>query len=81
MKLWIMRCSKMYNLPSLVRVHSTNQPLLASIFQLVNEYLADPRVHEPPQTFHMDGLLQEMKDIEQHHLQQRAPIRGLKTCV
>ncbi|EDO47754.1 predicted protein [Nematostella vectensis] len=46
------------------------------MFQLVEEYLQDPRSHAPPQTFRMDDLLHEMTEIEQrslHHTPVRAP--------
>ncbi|RDD42405.1 Peroxisomal targeting signal 1 receptor [Trichoplax sp. H2] len=50
------------------------QFLHASEHELVNEYLRqDPRLHRPPETFRMEGLLKEMKEIEHSH-QMRAPI-------
>lgn len=44
--------------------------------QLVSEFLRDPRMHAPPQSFRMGDLLHEMKEIEQqnqHHTPVRAP--------
>ncbi|KAK3738105.1 hypothetical protein QZH41_013846, partial [Actinostola sp. cb2023] len=44
--------------------------------ELADEYLRDPRTHAPPQTFRMDALLHEMKEIEDrnlHHTPVRAP--------
>lgn len=50
--------------------HETHQD------ELVSEFLHDPRMHAPPQSFRMGDLLHEMKDIEQrnlHHTPVRAP--------
>lgn len=44
--------------------------------QLVEEFLSGQNVIMAPQTFHMGGLLQEMRDIEEAELAY-APQRGL----
>jgi len=42
---------------------------------LVEEFLAGPRTTMAPQTFHMGGLLQEMREIEEAELRY-TPQRG-----
>ena len=45
-------------------------------FQLVDEFLSGQRITMAPQTFHMGGLLQEMREIEESEFKY-TPERGI----
>jgi len=45
-------------------------------FQLVDEFLSSQRITMAPQTFHMGGLLQEMREIEESEFKY-TPERGI----
>ncbi|XP_021372600.1 peroxisomal targeting signal 1 receptor-like isoform X2 [Mizuhopecten yessoensis] len=54
-----------------------NRPITEiSEHEMVNEFLSGPRTSMAPQTFHMGGLLQEMREIEEAELKY-APQRAL----
>ena len=47
---------------------------------MVNEFLAEPVRNMAPQTFHMDGLLREMHEIDGAQMR-HAPQRGKTRCI